>query len=94
MAVHFQAAFAAACNARHPAVGKMSELAERLQAAGQEASDLRACIAGAMLEAFEAGHATCKESFRLDAQSKVDGLIAELRRQVGYVLDQAASKPR
>jgi hypothetical protein len=71
-------------------VRKLSSLAEQLQGAGQVSEDLRACIAGALLAAYEAGHTSCKESFAADAKAQVESILAQSRRHVLAALDKVA----
>lgn len=87
-AVHFEARFKEACDERNPAVGKLTELMDRLVGAGSEASSLRACVGGALLEAFKMGHDECKGSFQKDADARVEGVKDSLRRQVLAVLEK------
>jgi hypothetical protein len=87
-AVHFEHKFKEACDERSPEVGKLSDLGERLRKAGSAATDLRKCIIGALLEAYEMGHASCKDSFQKDADARVQGVKDSLRRQVLALLDK------
>ncbi len=88
IAIRFAAKYKDACNEKDPAVGKLIQLADDLVRAGAGAADLRATVFGALLEAYRAGHDTCKLSFKADADARVQGVKDSIRRQVAAVLDK------
>lgn len=86
LAVRFEAAYKKACDSRDPAVGALTTLADSLTGAGAASSDLRACVFGALLQAYAMGRAADADLHKADAEARVQGVKSALERQILAIL--------